>query len=186
MVKMHKALFLDRDGIINIDSGYVSKFSDFVFVDDLFPFLKKTQDAGYKLIIVTNQSGIARGYFTEADFVHLMKEVDAKMQEQRIQIEATYYCPYHPDGKVEGYSIEHFDRKPSPGMILRAIDEHQIDPLQSYIIGDHMRDIEAGHKAGLKGGFLVSSSSDALEHKSKMDNFDFLRVDRLTDLLSFF
>ncbi|MBP9693816.1 MAG: HAD family hydrolase [Alphaproteobacteria bacterium] len=183
---MHKALFLDRDGIINVDSGYVSTLSQFIFVDGLFSFLKKAISADYKLIIVTNQSGIARGYYTETDFLNLMKEVDVKMQEQGIQIEATYYCPYHPDGKVAGYAIEHFDRKPSPGMILRAIEEHQIDPLQSYIIGDHMRDIEAGHKAGLKGGFLVSSSSDMLEHKNKMDNFDFLRVDRLTDLLSFF
>lgn len=183
---MNKALFLDRDGIINVDSGYVSTLSDFIFVDGLFPFLKKAQNSGYKLIIVTNQSGIARGYYTESDFLNLMKEVLAKMGEQGIQIDATYYCPYHPEGKVASYAIEHFDRKPSPGMILRAIQDHQIDPSQSYMIGDHWRDIQAGYKAGLKGGFLVSSSSDALEHKNEMDGFDFLRVDRLSDLLSFF
>ncbi|MFW0714221.1 D-glycero-alpha-D-manno-heptose-1,7-bisphosphate 7-phosphatase [Pedobacter sp. N23S346] len=147
---MNKALFLDRDGVINIDHGYVYKIENFFFTDEIFKIAKHYQDQGFLIIVVTNQSGIARGYYTEGDFYSLTAWMVQKFLDQHIEIAKVYHCPHHPD----------FDgpcscRKPMPGMILSAKAEFDLDLPNSVLIGDNKTDIEAGKKAGVGENYLV-------------------------------
>ena len=144
-----KAVFLDRDGIINVDKGYVYKIEDFHFMDGIFDRLKDYQKQGYLLIIITNQAGIGRGYYTEEDF-HILNEWMLNEFEIRgIHITKVYYCPYHPIHGVGTYKIDSYDRKPNPGMILKAEKEFNIDLSESILIGDKETDLEAGRRAGV-------------------------------------
>lgn len=145
-----KAVFLDRDGVINVDKGYVHRIEDFEFYPNVFKALKKLQDAGYKLFIVTNQSGIAVGYYTEEDFLKLTDYMLKEFEKEGIKIEKVYYCPHHENGIVEGYSIKCDCRKPESGMIRQAIAEFGVDPARSFLIGDKENDILAAHKEGIK------------------------------------
>ncbi|NPA65749.1 MAG: D-glycero-beta-D-manno-heptose 1,7-bisphosphate 7-phosphatase [Epsilonproteobacteria bacterium] len=147
---LHKpALFLDRDGVINIEKNYLYKKEDFEFIDGIFELCRYFQEKGYMIFVVTNQSGIARGYYSEEDFLTLTKWMEAEFTKQGITINKTYYCPHHPDitGKCKC-------RKPSPGMLLQAEKEFGIDLKQSVIVGDKKRDIEAGLNAGLERTYL--------------------------------
>lgn len=146
----NKALFLDRDGVINIDHGYVGKIEDFDFIDGIFELCQKAQDKGYLIIIVTNQAGIARGYYTEEQFLELTKWMENEFKKKEIHITKTYYCPYHIDAKITQYKKDSEDRKPKPGMLLKAIDKFNIDPKKSIMIGDKKSDIEAGRGAGIR------------------------------------
>lgn len=164
---MTKALFLDRDGVINDDHGYVYRKEDFTFIPGIFELCKEAQTRGFKLIIVTNQSGIGRGLYTESDFHALMKWVTEEFDANGIRIDDIYYCPYHPEAGVGAYKKDSNDRKPKPGMILKAIDKHSIDPKQSLIIGDNEKDIEAGNAAGLGKTVLIrqhNTGSSAADH----------------------
>lgn len=145
----NKALFLDRDGVINHDYGHVGKIENFHFIDGIFDLCKNAQDKGYLIIVVTNQSGIAKGYYSEKDFLDLTKWMENEFLKRQIKITKTYFCPYHIDGKVKEYQQDSFDRKPNPGMILKAIKEFNIDPLESILIGDNDTDIEAGKSANI-------------------------------------
>lgn len=149
-----KAVFLDRDGVINVDKGYVHKIEDFEFYPNVFTALKKLQESGYKLFIVTNQSGIAVGYYTEEDFLKLTDFMLKEFEKQRIKIEKVYYCPHHENGIVEKYSIKCNCRKPESGMIKQAIEEYGVDPSQSFLIGDKENDILAAHKEGIKAALV--------------------------------
>lgn len=140
MQPKHKAIFLDRDGVINVDKGYVGSQEDIVFIDGLFDFCRRAKALGYLLIVVTNQSGIARGLFSEADVVSLMRWMEEQFIQEKCPLTAWYYCPHGPDDGCEC-------RKPKPGMIMRAAWEHDIDPARSMMIGDNDRDIEAGKAA---------------------------------------
>ncbi len=144
---MNKALFLDRDGVLNIDRGYVSRIDDFDFVPGVFETLRLAQARGYKLIIVTNQSGIARGLYTEDDYQQLTSWMLAQLEGEEIFITQVYHCPFHVDGVVPELSIESDLRKPNPGMLLRAQEEHQLDMGESIMVGDKLTDIEAGQRA---------------------------------------
>jgi D-glycero-D-manno-heptose 1,7-bisphosphate phosphatase len=150
---MRKALFLDRDGVINIDKNYVHKISDFEFVDGIFDFCKKYQDAGYLIIVITNQAGIAREYYGHDDFAKLTVWMTNQFKLQGIEIAKVYYCPHHPD----------FDkhcncRKPNPGMILDAKREFDIDLNNSVLIGDKPSDIGAGRSAGIEKLILIKTN----------------------------
>lgn len=137
---LKKALFLDRDGVINEDCQYPSKKEDIVFKQDIFEFCRFAESKGYLIIVVTNQSGIGRGYFTEDDLMVLhswMKEVFAN---QGITITDFYFSPYHIKAIVEKYKKESDCRKPKPGMILRAVEEYSIDLKKSVMIGDKLSD----------------------------------------------
>lgn len=149
-----KAVFLDRDGVINIDKGYVHRIEDFEFYPNVFEALRRLQNAGYKLFIVTNQSGIAVGYYTEDDFLKLTEYMLDKFEKEGIKIEKVYYCPHHENGIVEGYSIKCDCRKPESGMIRQAIEEFDVDPSQSFLIGDKENDILAAHKEGIKAALV--------------------------------
>ncbi len=145
----NKALFLDRDGVINIDYGYVHKVENFHFVEGIFDLCRKAQNLGYLIIIITNQAGIAKGHYTEEQFLELTKWMESQFLKQDIKITKTYYCPYHIDAVVEKYKLDSFDRKPNPGMFLKAIKEFNIDPQKSIMIGDKDIDMSAAAQSNI-------------------------------------
>ena len=151
---MNKALFLDRDGVVNIEINYLFKIKDFRFMDGIFELCKHYQNLGYILFIVTNQSGIARGYYTEENFHSLTSWMTKEFSKHSIEIKKTYYCPHFPD-----ISGECSCRKPSSGMLLQARDEFDIDLEKSILIGDKESDIEAGIGAGLKENYLFDETN---------------------------
>ena len=161
---MNKALFLDRDGVINEDTGYVYLPEDFRFIDGIFELCRTAQELGYHVIVITNQAGIARGYYTQEDFRRLNEWMLMEFKNQGAAITAVYYCPYHPEHGIGEYKQDSYDRKPNPGMILRAGDEYSIDLSRSVLIGDKDSDIEAGRRAGvgrimaLKGRYPLTRS----------------------------
>lgn len=140
----YKALFLDRDGVINVEKEYLYKIEDFEFIDGIFDLCHHFQKLEYKIFVVTNQSGIARGFYTEDDFQYLSQWMKKKFLEKNIVIDAVYHCPHHPE-----ISGECSCRKPKAGMLLQAKREFSLDLKNSIIIGDKERDIEAGYNAGL-------------------------------------
>jgi len=146
----NKALFLDRDGTINVEKNYVWKIEDFEFIHGIFPVIQKYQNNGYLIFIVTNQSGIARGYYTENDFVRLTDWMNSEFRKAGITVTKVYFCPHHPD-----FTGECNCRKPKPGMILNAIKEFNLDPEKSVLIGDSERDIKAGKRAGIGTNLVV-------------------------------
>ncbi|NPA13215.1 MAG: D-glycero-beta-D-manno-heptose 1,7-bisphosphate 7-phosphatase [Aquificae bacterium] len=150
----NKAVFLDRDGVINEDYGYVHRIEDFHIYPEVFPALRKLQEAGYKLLIVTNQSGIAVGYYTEEDFHRITDHMLSVFEREGIKIDKVYYCPHHPEGIKPEYTMECDCRKPNSGMIKQGIQEFNIDPSQSFLIGDKENDIKAAHKEGIKAALV--------------------------------
>ena len=151
---MNKAIFLDRDGIINKEIGdYIKKVSDFKINEGIYEALKKLDNAGYLLILITNQGGISKGIFTENDFWEITNYMNSRLHEHGINLTEIYYCPHHPD------VTKCLCRKPSPLMIEKAVARFNIDKSQSYLIGDAPRDVEAAHKAGIKG-ILVQPNSN--------------------------
>ncbi|MEO5326949.1 MAG: D-glycero-beta-D-manno-heptose 1,7-bisphosphate 7-phosphatase [Magnetococcus sp. THC-1_WYH] len=154
------ALFLDRDGVINKEVNYLYKIEDFIFIPHLFDTCRLFQDAGYALIVVTNQSGIARGYYTEDDFHHLNRWMTARFLEAGIALTDVFYCPHHPNARLPQYRLQCSCRKPQPGMILEASERHQIDLSHSIMVGDKLSDIQAARQAGVGHLVLVHSGYD--------------------------
>ncbi|MDD9269508.1 HAD family hydrolase [Paenibacillus sp. GCM10023248] len=150
-----KALLLDRDGVINIDKSYVYKVEDFEFNEGIFENLLRFQRAGFLLIIVTNQAGIGRGYYTEKDFWELTAWMVKQFEAHGIRMAKVYFCPYHPVHGIGEYKQDAFCRKPNPGMILQAMREFQLDLASSVLIGDKESDIEAGLRAGIGTTILI-------------------------------
>lgn len=161
---MNKAIFLDRDGTINADKAYLSRIKDFEYVPGVIEGLRMLQQVGFLLIVVTNQSGIARGYFTEEDFLRLNEWMLSDLRNKGIEISKVYYCPHHPDGKIEKYRKDCVCRKPRLGMYEQAIQEFDIDISHSYAIGDKLRDLALCKTTSCKG-YLISN----LEKKSIID-----------------
>ncbi len=145
---MVKALFLDRDGTINIDYGYVYQPEKFEFIDGIFDLCQKAQELGYLIIIITNQSGIARGYYTVEDYQKCTQYMIQKFQDKGIKITDIFYCP----------ELSGPDRKPECGLFLKAQKKYNINMLESISIGDKKRDIEAGQKAGVGKNLLFQNN----------------------------
>jgi D-glycero-D-manno-heptose 1,7-bisphosphate phosphatase len=158
-----KALFLDRDGVINLDNSYVCTPEDFCFMDGIIETLMYFQDKGYLLIIITNQSGIGRGYYTEARFHTLTEWMLRQFAEAGVHITKVYFSPYHPEHGLGKYKRDSFCRKPNPGMIVVAQKEFGIDLGKSLLVGDRESDIEAGINAGVKTNVLLSCDSGTLK-----------------------
>ena len=156
---MTKALFLDRDGIINVDHGYVSKIEDFQFIEGIFDLVKYFSNANYLIFIVTNQSGIGRGYYKEKDFSLLTKWMLKKFLEHTINITQVYHCPHSPKENCHC-------RKPEAGMIEEATKTYSIDLLNSWIIGDKQSDINLTLNAGIGHSIAIS--------QSKIQNADYI------------
>ena len=152
---MTKALFLDRDGTINVDYGYVYEPSKFVFIDGIFEFCRQAQGKGYLIIVITSQSGIERGYFTEADFAAITKFMVDRFAEEDVSIVDVLHCP----------SLSGPDRKPEPGLFLKAKEKYDIDMATSINVGDRDRDLEAGRRAGVGKNLLFAGSFDSLKEE---------------------
>ncbi len=157
----NRALFLDRDGVINVEKDYLYKIKDFEFIDGIFELCRRYQELGYKIFVVTNQSGIARGYYGEKDFDVLSAWMIKEFHKRGVEITQVYHCPHHPD--ISGACA---CRKPKSGMLLLAKEEHNVDLSSSLIIGDKERDIEAGLNAGLRETYLFDETQEIKESKA--------------------
>ena len=146
----NKVVFLDRDGVINIDKGYVYQKKDFIFINGAIEALQYLQSLNYELIVVTNQSGIARGFFEEKDFKSLSKYMLETLEISNILIKDIFFCPHLPNAVIKKYDKTCSCRKPKSGMIEDAIKKYNIDRENSILIGDSQRDIEAGKSAKIK------------------------------------
>ena len=146
-----KAIFLDRDGILNVDTGYVFKVADLVIPDQVPETLKALQDKGFSLIVITNQSGVARGYFTIEDVNAFHQELQRQMFNRAgVVLDRFYICPHYPGAKLAQYDQDCSCRKPQPGLLLQAANEAKINLGQSWMIGDRDSDILCGQAAGVK------------------------------------
>ena len=155
-----KVVFLDRDGVINKEVGYLHKSEDFKFIDGVFTACKHFQAQGYKLIIVTNQSGIARGYYQKEDFHKLTQWMLMQFGNQGIDILDVFFCPHGPESTCAC-------RKPQPGMLLDARDKYDIDMEKSWMIGDKEADVGAANTAGINQTILVKSGHAIDEANSR-------------------
>jgi D-glycero-D-manno-heptose 1,7-bisphosphate phosphatase len=151
------ALFLDRDGVVNKEYEYVHRKEDFHFIPGVFAACRAARAGGYKLVIITNQAGIARGFYSEDDFHALTRWMLAQFSRHGIEIDGVYFCPHHPTAGVGQYLAECECRKPKPGLIMQAARELDIDLPRSALVGDKPSDIEAGVRAGVGTCILVRS-----------------------------
>lgn len=147
---LNKAVFLDKDGTLIENVPYNVDPEKIRWCEGATAALHSLHQAGYKLFVITNQSGVARGYFTEADLPPVEQHLREQLALFQISLAGFYYCPHHPDGKVPAYSIDCGCRKPQPGLLLKAAVEHQIDLSSSWFVGDILHDVEAGRGAGCR------------------------------------
>lgn len=140
MKKLNKAVFLDRDGVINKNSGYVACIEDFVWLKNVKLAIKLLNRKKFKVIVITNQSGVARGLYAENDIKKLHNWIKHELKKKKAKIDDFFYCPYHPRGLIKKYKRKSFLRKPKPGMILKAKKKHNIDLKNSFMIGDQKSD----------------------------------------------
>jgi D-glycero-D-manno-heptose 1,7-bisphosphate phosphatase len=151
-----KALFLDRDGVINHDHGYIHKSDNFDFVDGIFDLAYSAHEKNYKLVVITNQAGIGRGYYTEDQFHQLTAWMRQQFLKAGAPISGVYFSPYHPTDGIGRYLKDDFSRKPHPGMILQAQKDLSLDLNRSVLIGDKVSDIQAGVAAGVGKNLLFA------------------------------
>jgi D-glycero-D-manno-heptose 1,7-bisphosphate phosphatase len=157
MPAKNKAIFLDRDGVLNREMGdYVCRFEDFHLLDN-FDVLKTLQNRGYLLLVATNQVGLAKGWYSEDELAKMHAYLKAEYKKRGIEISDIFYCPHHPD-----FTGDCDCRKPKPGLLLQGIEKYNIDPAKSYFIGDRERDMEAAAAAGVRG-ILVDSDQPLSE-----------------------
>jgi rfaE bifunctional protein nucleotidyltransferase chain/domain len=180
-----KVAFLDRDGVINLDRAYVHKWEEFEFVPGAVDAMRRLREAGYALVVVTNQSGLARGMYSEAQYQALTVAMCAALTQAGADVEAVYHCPHHPKGQVAELAVECDCRKPAPGMILRAAQELGVSLADSFLVGDKPSDIEAARAAGVGRAYIVQSdnSESSGEHAQADASFKDL-ADCVTHLLS--
>ena len=157
-----KALFLDRDGVINHEVGYLHAADEVRWVEGIFELCRVAVGLGYRLVVVTNQAGIARGMYTEAQYEALMEWMLAEFVKERAALDAVYFCPFHPEG-VGKYKREHEDRKPGTGMLRRAAKELGVELGASVMVGDRCTDVAAANAAGLRRAFLLEGTETGCE-----------------------
>lgn len=168
----NRALFLDRDGVINEDSGYPWKPEHIVFKQDIFDLCRYAAGKGYLIVVVTNQAGVAKGRFTEADVNSLHAWMGERFREQGVDIAGFYFCPYHKDGSVAEYRRDSEFRKPNPGMILQAVNDLDIDVSQSLMVGDKPSD-----------RIRLESLRSVILRSRYADEYDIEGLDQIKDLL---
>jgi D-glycero-D-manno-heptose 1,7-bisphosphate phosphatase len=158
------AAFIDRDGVINADLGHVVQIEDFHLLPGAAAGLSRLSAAGYRLVVVTNQAGIAKGLYDEADYQRLTAHMRRILAGQGVGLAAVYHCPHHPAGVVEDLAVACACRKPAPGLLLRAASELGLDLASSVLVGDKLSDVGAAHAAGVPVAVLVESGHPLPEH----------------------
>jgi len=156
-----RALFLDRDGVINVEINYLHKIDEARFIPGIFDLCRTAQQLGYRLIIVTNQAGIAHGIYTEQQYFQLMDWMRSEFAREGVTFDAVYHSPWHPQAKLPEYRCDSLDRKPAPGMVLRGAAEFSLDLSASVLIGDRCSDVAAANAAGIGHAFLISGTEHA-------------------------
>jgi D-glycero-D-manno-heptose 1,7-bisphosphate phosphatase len=174
-----RALFLDRDGVINRDFGYVNRPDNFEFIDGIFGLARTATSLGYCLIVVTNQAGIGRGYYTEADFHAVTEWMAARFAAEGAPLKDVLFSPYHPEHGVGHYRQDSPDRKPGPGMMLKAAEKHGISLAESVMLGDNDTDMLAASRAGIPvrclfapdGGSVSANATHRVSSLGEMAQF---------------
>ncbi len=154
------AAFLDRDGVINVDSGYTHRADDLVFTPTALEAIRLLNAADYRVLVVTNQSGVARGLYGTAEVEAFHAHLDRMLEQAGARIDAYYYSPYHPDGTVAEYALDHEDRKPGAGMIRRAMRDWNVRAEGSFLIGDRQSDADSAAAAGLPWRLIEPNTGD--------------------------
>jgi D-glycero-D-manno-heptose 1,7-bisphosphate phosphatase len=172
-----RALILDRDGVVNEDSGYLHRIEDCRFVEGIFALTQAFARRHFAILIITNQSGIGRGLYTEADFTQLMGWMRGEFAREGVEIGGIYHCPDAPDTAPPSTWSGHRLRKPGPGMVLKAAHELSLDLPRSWLVGDKLADVEAGRAAGVGRLMLYDPSAPATARQG-----DFWTVLRLADV----
>ncbi|OOF20256.1 D-glycero-beta-D-manno-heptose-1,7-bisphosphate 7-phosphatase [Salinivibrio sp. IB574] len=157
------AVFIDRDGVVNVDHGYVADIDNFEYIDGVFDACRGLKEKGYLLVLVTNQAGIARGYYSEQDFLQLTEWMDWNFADKGVDFDGIYYCPHHASEGVGEYRIDCDCRKPKPGMLIEAQQELDIDMSRSVMVGDKADDMKAAQAAGVATRILVRSGKPVTE-----------------------
>ena len=178
---MKKALFLDRDGVINEDYGYVHDKKNCQFIEGIFDLARLARKRNYIVFIVTNQAGIGRGYYTERVFHQFMEWMSAVFDRNGCKIQKVYFSPFHPEDGLGKYKRDHFSRKPNPGMLIEALGEFEVDPKSSVLIGDNLTDIQAGISAGIGKNLLLGNCDQPRQFK----NFRYTEISSLAKAQKF-
>ena len=169
--KRRAAVIFDRDGVLNVDHGYVGDMSRLEWIAGARPAVRRVNQAGALAIVATNQSGVARGYFSEADVARLHDAMQTELAAEGARIDAFYMCPFFAEAAAPEYAHpDHPDRKPNPGMILRAIADWSIDPTRALMIGDKASDMEAARRAGITGALFAGGDLDAFLQSLGVEN----------------
>ncbi|MFH1721109.1 MAG: HAD family hydrolase [Candidatus Altiarchaeota archaeon] len=171
---MNKAVFLDRDGVINKNVRRLDSPEKFVLIDGAAKAISHLKKKGYLVIVVTNQPEVAKGFFSLEDVESIHKRMKELLAKENAHVDAVYTCPHHPEkgfeGEIEELKIECDCRKPKPGMLLKAIKEYNIDPAKSWMIGDSKTDIEAGKKASVQTVFLTSGGGSGSKQEERYED----------------
>jgi D-glycero-D-manno-heptose 1,7-bisphosphate phosphatase len=173
-----RALFLDRDGVINEEIGYLARKEDVQFISGIFDLCRCAKELDYVTVVITNQSGIARGLYSEQQFLALMAWMKEQFALHQASLGAIYYCPYHPEHGVGIYKKDSEDRKPNPGMIIRAQRDLDLDLNASILVGDRCIDVQAGISAGVGRVFRFNPTG-----QSVVCDFEHKELKRLLDLV---
>lgn len=163
MAQSVPAVFLDRDGTINVDHGYVHEIDQFQFIDGVIDAMRELKNMGFALVLVTNQSGIARGKFTEDQFMQLTEWMDWSLADRGVDLDGIYFCPHHPEYGNEEYRLVCDCRKPEPGMLISAQRHLNINMAASYMVGDKAEDMQAAIAAGVGTKVLVRTGKPITE-----------------------
>lgn len=178
-----RALLLDRDGVVNVDHGYVFERKRFVFMDGVFALARHAVDRGLRIAVITNQSGIARGLYTEAAFLELSAWMGGEFRRHGVELSGIFHCPYHRGGVVERYARDSFWRKPNPGMILEAARRLDLDLARSVFLGDQATDMEAARAAGVGLRALLPDACAPPKEGKPGASMASLTIARHTDLI---
>ena len=180
---MNKALFLDRDGIINVDHGYVHKAEDFEFLEGIFELCQRAMEKGYQIFVITNQAGIARGYYDIATFEILSNWMVNEFNKHKVTITKVSFCPHHPTKGINNFVMPCECRKPEPGMINQAQKEYGITLADSIFIGDKVSDMQAANNAGIKSRILVDSRYTQESPTDKLEGV--IRINELKQAIEY-
>jgi D-glycero-D-manno-heptose 1,7-bisphosphate phosphatase len=183
-MKKNKVCFLDRDGVLIKEVNYLSSPDQVHIFPETINALKLLKKNNYKIIVITNQAGVARGYFSEEDIIKVHAEINKQLAGYNLYIDAYYYCPHHPKGTVEGYNIECDCRKPNPNMILQAVEDFNIDLEESFLVGDKVSDLLAAKNAGCRAALVKTGHGH--EHIDKANSLNFSILNNIEDAVKYF